>query len=83
MASKWIDNRSVLLSSSAFEGMNDRLSAQRRKKGSKTKSSILCPKVIKLYNSSMDGVDLELSVLPHIVWIESNLLDFTTAFSLI
>ena len=48
MACKWIDNRSVLLSSSALEGMNDKLSVQRRKKGSKTKSSILCPKFVKL-----------------------------------
>ena len=28
------------------------------KKGSKTKSSISCPKVVKLYNSDMGGVDL-------------------------
>ena len=38
--------------------MNDILSAQRREKGSKTKTSVPCPKVIKLYNSSMSGVDL-------------------------
>ena len=38
MASKWIDNRSVLLSSSALEGMNDILSVQRRENCSKTKS---------------------------------------------
>ena len=30
MAYKWIDNPSVLLSSSSFEGMNDILSVQRR-----------------------------------------------------
>ena len=38
--------------------MNDILSAQRREKGSKTKTSVPCPKVVKLYNSSMSGVDL-------------------------
>ena len=58
MACKWMDNRSVLLLSSALEGMNDTLSAQRREKGSKTKSSVPYPKVVKLYNSGMGGVDL-------------------------
>ena len=58
MACKWMDNWSVLLLSSALEGMNDILSVQRREKGSKTKSSVPCPNVVKLYNSSMGGVDL-------------------------
>ena len=58
MACKWMDNWSVLLLSSALEGMNDILSVQRRQKGSKTKSSVPCPKFVKLYNSGMDGVDL-------------------------
>ena len=53
-----MDNRSVLLLSSALEGMNDILSVQRREKGSKTKSSVPCPKVVKLYSSGMVGVDL-------------------------
>ena len=38
--------------------MNDILSIQRREKGSKTKSSVPCPKVVKLYNSGAGGVDL-------------------------
>ena len=58
MACKWMNNRSVLLLSSALEGMNDILSVQRREKGSKTKSSVPCPKVVKLYSSGMVGVDL-------------------------
>ena len=58
MACKGMDNRSVLLLSSALEGMSDILSVQRRKNGSKTKSSVPCPKVVKLYNSGMGGVDL-------------------------
>ena len=33
------------------------LSVQRREKGSKTKSSVPCLKVVKLYNSGMNGVD--------------------------
>ena len=37
MACKWMDNRSVLLLSSALEGMNGILSVQRREKDSKTK----------------------------------------------
>ena len=55
-ACKWMDNRSVLLLSSALEGMNDILSVQRREKGSKTKSLVPCPKVVKLYNSGMGGI---------------------------
>ena len=58
MACKRIDNRSVLLLSSALEGMNDILSVQRRPKGSKTKSLVPCRKVVKFYNSGMSGVDL-------------------------
>ena len=58
MACKWMDNRSVLLLSPALEGMNDILSVQRREKGSKTKSSVPCPKVVKLYNSGIGGVDV-------------------------
>ena len=58
MACKWVDNLSVVLLSSAVKGMNDILSAQRREKGSKTKSLVPCPKVGKLYNSGMGGVDV-------------------------
>ena len=58
MACKWMDNRSAMLLSSAFEGMNDILSVQRREKCSKTKSSAHCPKIVKLCNSGMGGVDL-------------------------
>ena len=50
-----MDNRSVLLLSKALEGINDTLSVQRREKGWKTKYSVLCPKVVKLYNSDMGG----------------------------
>ena len=38
--------------------MNNILSAKRREKGSKTKSSVPCPKVAKLCNSSMGGVEV-------------------------
>ena len=55
---KWIDNRSVLLLSPALERMNDILSVQRREKGSNTKALVPCPKVFKLYNRGMGGVDL-------------------------
>ena len=58
MACKWMNNQSVLLFSSALEGMKDKLSIPRREKGSKTKSSVPCPKIAKLYNSGMDKVDL-------------------------
>ena len=58
MDCKWMDNRSVLLLSSALEGMNDILSVQRRENGSKTKSLVPCLKVVKLHNSGMGGVHL-------------------------
>ena len=59
MACKSMDNQSVLLLSSAHEeGMNEISSVQRREKGLKTKSSVPCPKVFKLYNSGMGVVDL-------------------------
>ena len=58
MACKWMDNWSLLLLSSALEGMNDILSVQMREKGSKTKSSVPGPKIVKLYNSGMGGVYL-------------------------
>ena len=83
IACKWMDNQLVLLLSSAIEGMNDILSIQRREKSSKTKSLVLCPKVVKFYNSNIGGVDLMTSVLLHNVWIESHLLDLTSTFFLI
>ena len=58
MACKWMDNRSVLLLSSALEGMNDILSVERREKDSKTNSWLPCPKFVKRYSSGMGGVDL-------------------------
>ena len=54
-----MNNWPVLLLSSALEGMNDILSAQRRENGSKTKSSVPFPNVVKLYNSGMSGLDLK------------------------
>ena len=58
MACKWMDDWSVLLLSSALEGMNGILSVQRGEKGSKTNSLVPCPKVVKLCNSSMGGVEV-------------------------
>ena len=58
MTCKWTDNWSVLLVFTAFEGMDDVSSVQRREKGSATKSAIACPTAVKLYNNSMGGVDL-------------------------
>ena len=62
--------------------MNDTLSVQRRDKGSKTKSWVPCPKDVRLYNSAMGGVDLMDQRTGSKV-IESHLLRFTSAFSLI
>ena len=83
MPCNWLDNRSVLQLSSSLEGMNDILSVQKKEKGSKIKSSVPCPKVLKSYNSGMGGVDLMDQRMPHVVRIESHVLYFTTAISLI
>ena len=58
MARKCMDDWSVLLISTAIEGMADVLPVQRRVKGSATKSAIPCPTVVKLYNNGMGRVDL-------------------------
>ena len=58
MACKWMDNWSVLLLSSDLEEINGILSVQRREKGSKIKSLVPCPKLVKLYNSGICVVDL-------------------------
>ena len=58
MACEWPDNPSVLLVSTALEGMDDVSSIQRREKESETKSAILYPTIVKLYNNGMGGVDL-------------------------
>ena len=52
-----MNNQSVLFLLSALEEINDILSVQRREKGSKTNSLVPCPKVAKLCNSGMGGVD--------------------------
>ena len=58
MACKWMENRSMLLLSSALKGINDILSVQRKEKGLSTKSSVPSPKVSKFCNSGMGGADL-------------------------
>ena len=58
MACEWLDNPSVLLVSTALEGMDDVSSIQRREKESETKSAILYPTIVKLYTNGMGGVDL-------------------------
>ena len=48
MAYKWMDSWSVMILSSALEGMNDILLVQRGERVSKTKGLVPCPKVFKL-----------------------------------
>ena len=78
-----MDNRSVLILSSALEGMNDILSAQRREKGSRPSLRLLALRLFSFTIAAWVELILWTSVLLHIVWIESHLLDFTSAFSLI
>ena len=58
MSCKWIDNKSDLLLLTALERLNHLLTVQQKEKGSKLKIVITCPKVVKLYNNGMRGVDL-------------------------
>ena len=51
-------NRLVLLLSFSLEGMNEILSVQTKEKGSKTRSLVPRPMVVKVYNSDMGGVNL-------------------------
>ena len=54
---KWMDNRSVLLVSTACrpDASSD---VERRQKGSQEKVKVLCPDMVKEYNRYMGGVDL-------------------------
>ena len=83
MACNWIDNRWVLLFSSALEKMNDILPVQGREKNSKTKSWFLVPRLSCFTMVARVELIVRTNVKPHIVWIESHLLGFTSAFSLI
>ena len=58
MGCKWMDNWSVLLVSTALEGIDDVSSVQRREKGFATKSSIPCLTIVKLYNNGMGEIGL-------------------------
>ena len=80
MACKWMDNWSLLLLTSALQGRNDALSVQRKEMGSEIKSLTPCPKVATFYNSGMSGFDLMDQLTVAIIWTESYLLDFTSAF---
>ena len=73
----------MLLLLSALEGMNDILSVLRRDKGSKTKSLVACPMVVKLYNSDMSGVDLMDQPAAVYSLGRKSSLDLTSSFSLI
>ena len=54
----WFDNRGVTLVGTALEGCDQISSVSRRAKGQRSKVTGPCPKMVKDYNFSMDGVDL-------------------------
>ena len=55
----WMDNKSVIMLSTAVDGFNTLAAVQRRQKESATaKSTFNCPTVVKLYNSGMGGMGL-------------------------
>ena len=54
-----MDNKSVIMLSTAVDGFNTLATVQRRQKGSATaKSTFNSPTVMKLYNSGMGGMEL-------------------------
>ena len=55
---KWYDNKSVMLLGNHSEEITSILTVQRRLKGSSSKIPVNCPNDIKLYNSTIGGVDL-------------------------
>ena len=56
-AIKWMDNKSVILSSNYFNPKETQ-QIERRLKGSKDKVKVTCPSVIQEYNQLILGVDL-------------------------
>ena len=56
-ATKWMDNRSVILLSN-YHNPSVVQEINRRVKGSKEKVKVSCPAVIREYNTYMGGVDL-------------------------
>ena len=52
------DNQSVLLLSTAHEGLNGLSTIQQRQREFKSKSAVTYPKVVKLYNNGTESVDL-------------------------
>ena len=71
----------MLLLWSTLEGMIDILSVQRKKKGSKTRFLVL--RLSSFPITTWLELILWNSVVPHIAWIESDLLDFKSAFSFV
>ena len=63
--------------------MNDILSVQRRKRVQRLSLRFLVLRMSSFTIAAWVELILSTSVLLHIVWIESHLLDFTSAFSLI
>ena len=55
---KWFDNEHVLLLATNIVGMDGTPNMMRRTKASASKTPLLCPNIIKLYNSSVSGVDV-------------------------
>lgn len=54
---KWMDNKSVLMISTAF-GVKPECFVKRWDKTKKQRVEVTCPKVVSMYNKNMGGVDL-------------------------
>lgn len=54
---KWMDNKSVIMLSSAF-GSEPTTTVKRWDKNNKKYKDVTCPKVVNMYNQKMGGVDL-------------------------
>jgi hypothetical protein len=68
---KWYDNKAVVLASN-FVGVGEKEEVERWDKKRKTHIKIQRPEIIKLYNSSMGGVDvLDQCISYYRIWIKS------------
>ena len=83
MAYKWMNNRSMLLSLSGLEGINAIYQFRGEKRVQRRSLRFLSLRLSSFTIAAWVELILWTSVLLHIVWIESYLLDFTSAFSLI
>ena len=83
MACKWMDNWSVLLLSSALEGWMTYYQFRGEERVQRRSLWFLVLRFSSFTTAAWVELILWTSILRHVVWIETHLLDFISAFSLI